>query len=147
MAGHGTEYLRLACEMPYRKFAYGHMKTLGMAGWSGRAAFLVMLLLASALAACSNGGEGLLFLVDPGKYQYHSCAQLATTTTNQSGRLQELATLIERAEQGVAGAVVGTIAYKSEYTAIAQDLKLLAAAARAKDCAIASTWRSNSAIQ
>ena len=61
MAGNGTQYLRLACEMSYRKFAYGHMKTLGMAGWSGRAAFLVMLLLASALAACSNGGEGLLY--------------------------------------------------------------------------------------
>jgi hypothetical protein len=123
------------------------MKKRGIAGGGGRAGFVAALVLGSVLAACSNGGDGLLFLIDPGKYQYHSCAQLATTTTSQSARLQELATLIERAEQGVAGAVVGTIAYKSEYTAIAQDLKLLAAAARAKDCAIASTWRSNSAIQ
>ena len=123
------------------------MKKRGIAGGGSRAGFVAALLLASVLAACSNGGDGLLFLIDPGKYQYYSCAQLATTTTSQSARLQEVATLIERAEQGVGGAVVSTIAYKSDYTVIAQDLKLLEAAARAKNCVIASSWRSNSAIQ
>ena len=89
----------------------------------------------------------MLLLSDPAKYQYHSCEQLAAATKAATARQQELATLIERAEQGTAGAIVGTIAYKSEYTAVGQDLRNLDATARSKNCAIASTWRSNAVIQ
>ena len=146
--------------------ACGHMQNLGVEGrsaraaparcvvaagpakaGSARAAFLAPLLLCSVLAGCSVGGEGMLFLVDPGKYQYHSCEQIAATTKGVAARQQDLAMLIERAEQGAAGAVVGTIAYKSEYTAVGQDLRLLEATARTKNCVIASTWRSNDVIQ
>jgi hypothetical protein len=123
------------------------MQNRGLEGERARAAILAPLVLCLVLAGCSHGGEGMLFLIDPGKYQYHSCEQLATTTKGVAARQQELATLIERAEQGTAGAIVGTIAYKSEYTAVGQDLKLLEATARTKNCVIASTWRSNAVIQ
>jgi hypothetical protein len=111
-----------------------------------RVARLAPLLLCSALAGCSTGSEMLVFS-DPGKYQYHSCEQLATTAKGVAVRREELAKLIERAEQGMAGVVVSTIAYKSEYTAIGQDLRLLESVARDKSCVIAPTWRSNTAIQ
>ena len=89
----------------------------------------------------------MLLLADPAKYQYHTCEQLATATKSVTTRRQELATLIERAEQGAAGAIVGTIAYKSEYTAVGQDLRLIEATARSKNCVTTSTWRSNAVIQ
>ena len=123
------------------------MKNRGIEGWTRRAAVLAPLLLCSALAGCSTGGEGMLLLVDPAKYQYHTCEQLATATKAMTARQQDLATLIERAEQGTAGAIVGTIAYKSDYTVVGQDLRLLEATARTKNCVTASTWRSNAVIQ
>ena len=89
----------------------------------------------------------MLFLSDPAKYQYHSCDLLALAIRGTVVRQQELEMLIERAEQATAGSVVSAIAYKSEYTAIGQDLRLLDAAARSKNCVIASTWRSNAVIQ
>jgi hypothetical protein len=123
------------------------MKNRGIEGWRARAAILAPLLLCSLLADCSTGGEGMLLLSDPAKYQYHTCEQLAAATKAVSARQQELATLIERAEQGVAGALVSAIAYKSEYTAVGQDLRNIEATARTKNCVIASTWRSNAVIQ
>jgi hypothetical protein len=89
----------------------------------------------------------MLLLIDPGKYQYHTCEQLATATKGFTTRREELVTLMERAEQSTAGALVSTIAYKAEYTTAGQDLKLIEATARTKNCVIASTWRSNSVIQ
>jgi hypothetical protein len=99
------------------------------------------------LAGCATGGEGALYLTDPGKYQYHTCEQIAVITKAMIARRQELETLITRAEQGTGGALVSTIAYKSDYTAVGQDLKLLETTARTKNCVIASTWRSNAVIQ
>ena len=123
------------------------MKNRGIEGRTWRAAVLAPLLLGLVLAGCSTGGEGMLLLVDPAKYQYHTCEQLAAATKAMTARQQELATLIERAEQGTAGAVVGTIAYKSDYTAVGQDLRLIEATARSKNCVTAANWRSNAVIQ
>jgi hypothetical protein len=123
------------------------MKNRGIEGRTRRAAVLAPFLLCSVLAGCSTGGEGMLLLVDPAKYQYHTCEQLATAAKAQSARQQDLAALIERAERGTAGALVGTIAYKSDYTAAGQELRLVEATARSKNCVTASTWRSNAVIQ
>jgi hypothetical protein len=123
------------------------MKSRGIEGRRVRAASLAPILLCALLAGCSTGGEGMLLLADPSKYQYHTCEQLASITKAVTTRQQELATLIERAEQGAAGVVVSTIAYKSDYTAVGQDLRLLEATARSKNCVTASTWRSNAVIQ
>jgi hypothetical protein len=54
------------------------MKNRGIEGRTRRAAVLAPFLLCSVLAGCSTGGEGMLLLVDPAKYQYHTCEQLAT---------------------------------------------------------------------
>ena len=89
----------------------------------------------------------MLLLADPAKYQYHTCEQLATATKAVTTRQQDLATLIARAEQGAAGSLVGTIAYKSDYTAVGQELRLIEATARSKNCVTAATWRSNAVIQ
>ena len=123
------------------------MKDWGIERWRARAVILAPLLLCSVLADCSTGGEGMLLLIDPGKYQYHTCEQLAAATKGFTTRREELVTLIERAEQSTAGVLVSTIAYKAEYTTAGQDLKLLEATARTKNCVIASTWRSNAVIQ
>jgi hypothetical protein len=55
--------------------------------------------------------------------------------------------LIDKAGQGAAGAFVGTIAYKTDYLAATEDLKLLDLAAREKNCLTSETWQSNTVIR
>jgi hypothetical protein len=113
----------------------------------GFARACVLVFLTLGVTGCSTGGEGFLLLVDSGKYQYHSCEQIAAATKANTTRRQELATLIERAGQSPGGAVIGAVAYQADYTATGQELQILETTARSKNCPSAATWRSNAAIQ
>jgi hypothetical protein len=105
-------------------------------------------LAAALLAACSSSSEtGFSLFAEPGKYQYYSCAQIASAMQTFSTRQQELKTLMDRAEQSVGGAAVGFIAYKAEYVAASEELESLQFAARSKNCGQDATWRSNSVIR
>ena len=81
---------------------------------------------AGAGGTCSTGGDTSFSLfVDPGKYQYHSCAQIVSETKTWSRREQELKSLMDKADQSTGGAAVGFIAYKAEYVAAGEELELL----------------------
>jgi hypothetical protein len=84
---------------------------------------------------------------DPAKYLYYSCDQIAVQLRNWSKREEELRLLMEKAEQGTGGAVVNLIAYKADYVAATEELKLLDKAAREKNCQTPGSWRSNGAIR
>jgi hypothetical protein len=107
---------------------------------------LSAVLLCFLLGSCSAIGEVTLF-ADPGKYQYASCEQLALQRKTLSTREQELKLLMDRAEQSAGGAVVNVLAYKADYVAASEELKLLESTARNKGCDSAETWRSNSALR
>jgi hypothetical protein len=105
-------------------------------------------LAASLLAACSTSSEsGVSLFAEPGKYQYHSCEQIAEAMKNYSARRQELKTLMDRAEQSAGGAAVGFIAYKAEYVATGEELESMQSSARSKNCAQDQTWRSSGVIR
>jgi hypothetical protein len=106
---------------------------------------LGMTMLCLPLAACS-GGESMTFLVNPGKYEYHNCDQLAASRSYAAARQKQLKELIEQAERGTAGVFVGAVAYRPEYTLQTEELRVIEATARAKDCLTTATWRSNSEI-
>jgi hypothetical protein len=113
-----------------------------------RPTLFASLALCLAVAACSSSSESTMtFFAAPGKYQYHNCDQLATAVKTTSARQKELKTLIDKAAQGAAGVFVGTIAYKSDYLAATEDLKLLDIAAREKNCLTSETWQSNTVIR
>jgi hypothetical protein len=100
------------------------------------------------LSACSLGTEpGFTLFADPGKYQYHSCEQIASEMKFWTTREQELKSLMDRADQGAGGAAVGLIAYKADYVAAGEELDVLRATAREKNCAQAGSWRSDTAIR
>jgi hypothetical protein len=113
----------------------------------GRAGALAPLLAGALLAGCALGGDNLLLLADSGKYRYHTCEQISNAAKGAAVRRQELATLIERAEQSPGGVVVGALAYRVDITAVEQDLRVLETTARDKNCANPANWRSNSVIQ
>src|SRR5712675_2367119 len=99
-----------------------------------------------ALAGCASAVEGTMLFGDTGKYQYHDCEQLATAAKTQIKREQELKELITRAEGGAGGIFVSLLAYKSDYVAVEEDLRVIETTARNKKCPTLNSWQSNSAI-
>ena len=54
---------------------------------------------------------------------------------------------MNKAGQDTGGAVVNVLAYKADHVAASEELKVLEAAARSKNCETPANWRSNSTIQ
>lgn len=109
---------------------------------------LRLVALCAALTGCASGsGDGPFVFADAGKYQFHNCEQLAAAAKAQSGRERELKELIDKAEQGAGGQIVSVIAYRSDYVAVNEDLRVIEMTARSKDCLTSSNWRSNNAIR
>jgi hypothetical protein len=103
------------------------------------------------LCACSSVGDiGFLPLADPGKYQYATCQQLTVVRTAALARQKGLQDLINKAEEGAGGVFVGAMIYRPDSIVADQDLRLIDATAREKNCPpppAPATWRSNTAIQ
>jgi hypothetical protein len=85
--------------------------------------------------------------VDPGKYEFYSCEQIAANRKALEKRAQELKLLMDKAEKGAGGAVVSVIAYQGEYVAVQDELKVIDATARDKKCKTPENWGSTSAIR
>jgi hypothetical protein len=89
----------------------------------------------AALSACSSMSDNPFTpFADPGTYAYHSCDQIATLQVGVRTREQELKMLMDKAEQSTGGAIVNVIAYQAEYAKARDELKVLEATARSKNC-------------
>ncbi|MEA2987459.1 MAG: hypothetical protein QOG83_170 [Alphaproteobacteria bacterium] len=113
----------------------------------GGAGALVALALGGLLGGCVSGVDGLVVFGDPGKYQYSTCEQLAAATKRLADREGELRTLIAKAEREAGGAIISTVAYRTDYVAVQEEQRVIEATARTKDCLTPSTWRSNTVIR
>ena len=87
------------------------------------------------LSACSSAGENpFTVFADPGTYSYYTCDQIAAGQAAWRAKEQELKLLMDKAGQGTGGAVINIIAYKTDYVRAGEELKVLEATARAKNC-------------
>jgi hypothetical protein len=91
--------------------------------------------LACALAGCASN-EGSELLVDPGRYSVYKCDDLAARWKVVSAREKELRGLMDRANQSGGGAIVGSLAYRSDYDVVMGDERLLQRAAAEKNCGL-----------
>ena len=90
---------------------------------------------ALALGACSTGGPEMgSFWVEPGKYQFLKCPDLASRWIGDSSREKELLSLMERADQEAVGPVVNVLVYRSDLEQVRADMALLQRTAREKGC-------------
>jgi hypothetical protein len=108
---------------------------------------VALLWLCLATGGCTSAVEGPLIFSDAGKYQYHNCDQLAAAARTQAAREQELKALIDKADQGVGGFLVSLMAYKTDYVAVEEELRVIETTARNKHCVTPATWQSNAVIQ
>jgi len=104
---------------------------------SARSSILVILLLAALPLGC--GGRPEMALVDPAKFQFHTCAQLEREMTKLRDRAQELRTLHAKATRD--SPLVARVAYEADYVSTIGDIQLIESAGREKSCdpAIAAT--------
>jgi hypothetical protein len=65
------------------------------------------------LASCGSDGPGTIS-VDPGKFTFYHCDDLARRWTDLIKREDELRGLIEKANESAAGTVIGSVAYRSD---------------------------------
>lgn len=126
----------------------GCLRPRAHAGAAGLGSATV-LVAALALGGCSTPGMDNSFTVfaDPGRYLYYNCDQINAQLKNWTVREQELRLLMDKAEQGAGGAVVNVIAYKADYVAATEELKLLNKTAREKKCTTPGSWGSNNAVR
>jgi hypothetical protein len=112
-----------------------------------RGATIVALIGAALLAGCGTADNPLTIFAEPGKYEYHSCEQIAGQKAMWSNREQELRRLMDKAEQGTGGTVVNLLAYKADHVAANEEIKVLENTARSKNCETPANWRSGSAVR
>jgi hypothetical protein len=100
-----------------------------------RAALAPVLALLAALAGCGSSMENqFTVFADPGKYEFYTCKQIGDARKNATARRADLKGLIEKAEQSSSGVVIGALAYRSDYIALGEDLKVIEASERIKNC-------------
>jgi hypothetical protein len=107
-----------------------------------------VVLAGAVLVGCSSTGDNpVTIFADPAQYQYSTCEQLAGQRKYWTGREQEIRLLMDKADQGAGGAIVNVLAYKADYVAAGEQVKLVEAAARLKNCETPANWRSNSVVK
>jgi hypothetical protein len=90
---------------------------------------------ALALGACTTGGINTgSFWVEPGKYQFLKCPDLASRWISDSSREKELLSLMERADNEAVGPVVNLMVYRTDLEQTRADMALLQQTAREKGC-------------
>jgi hypothetical protein len=100
------------------------------------------------LAGCASSvGNTPTFLADPGLYEFHSCEQLAVLRAGQEKRRADLRELIDKAERSPAGVLMGVMSYRIDLAAATEEIKVIDATMRAKNCSPPPTWRSTTAIR
>ncbi|WP_347340800.1 twin-arginine translocation pathway signal [Rhodopseudomonas boonkerdii] len=87
---------------------------------------MASLLLAVQLGGCASMGDGALSgaFVDPSIYDLTDCPQLEAERKRLQTRTAELQGLIDKAQTGAAGSVVGELAYRNDYISTRAQAKL-----------------------
>jgi hypothetical protein len=78
------------------------------------------------LSGCAGMGDSFASgaFVDPARYDYYDCKQLEADRKTLATHIKELQALIDKANTGVGGAVVGEIAYRNDYISAKAQAKL-----------------------
>jgi hypothetical protein len=120
----------------------------GGSAWlhAGQSGVLLAGVVGAALAGCTNGAGSLL--VDPGHYSAYHCNDLAAQWKVLVAREKELRDLMDRADQGGGGgAVIGSLAYRSDYESVRTDEQLVQREAAEKNCNSTTQFQSDQAIR
>src|SRR5689334_18163906 len=91
------------------------------------------LILAGLTTGCSGDLSEQLF-VQPGRFDYLSCAELVAARQQSAQHEQELKTLIDRAEKEPAGVLFAAASYRGDYQRAQGEQKMQAEVMARKNC-------------
>ena len=94
---------------------------------------IIIVGLATALLGCATNDVGT-FLVQPDKYHFLRCQDLAVRSTALSTREKELNSLIARAKEGVGGTLISAAVYGTELEQVRTELRMVYQTRREKNC-------------
>ena len=112
------------------KMSHGALKSV-----QGCAVVLFSILVARALAGCGNFTDtpGML-TIDPGRYAAYHCPDLAKRWNELVKRERDLRALMEKANESAGGALIGSIAYRTDYDKALGEQRLVQREAAEKKC-------------
>jgi hypothetical protein len=100
-----------------------------------------------ALAGCGSSNGPGSWLVDPGRYEAYHCNDLVTRWKQLTDREKELRALMDKASQSGTGAVIGAVAYRTDYESVLTEQKLVQREANDKKCELTTTFQSDQSIR
>jgi hypothetical protein len=100
-----------------------------------------------ALAGCGLGNGPGSWLVDPGRYEVYHCTDLVARWKQLATREKELRALMDKASQSGTGAVIGAVAYRTDYESVLTEEKLVQREANDKKCELTTTFQSDQSIR
>lgn len=99
------------------------------------------------LAGCGLGNGPGSFIVDPGKYDVYHCNDLMARWKLLNDREKELRNLMDKAGQSAGGAVIGAVAYRSDYESVLTEEKMVQKHAAEIKCELTSTYQSDQGVR
>jgi hypothetical protein len=111
------------------------------------AAIVAGIVTSLALAGCGLGNGPGSWMVDPGKYDVYHCNDLVTRWKALTDREKELRALMDKASQSGTGAVIGAVAYRTDYESVLTEEKLVQHEANEKKCELTTTFQSDQSIR
>lgn len=114
---------------------------------SSRSFLLCAAAVGMTLAGCGLGNGPGSFLVDPGRYEAYHCNDLVTRWKQLTDREKDLRALMDKASQSGTGAVIGAVAYRSDYEGVLTEEKLVQREAAEKKCELTTTFQSDQSIR
>jgi hypothetical protein len=106
----------------------------------------MVLLAAAALAGCGSDGVRSL-LVDPARYSAYHCKEMIAESQNLAKHEKQLRDLMDKASEGGGGAIIGTLAYRSDYETVLEQERLLKRTAAEQKCELVPTYSSDHTIR
>jgi hypothetical protein len=107
---------------------------------------LFLALAVFALGGCGTNDPGAL-LIDPGRYDAYHCNDLAARWKVLVAREKELTGLIDKANESSGGAVIGSLAYRTDYESVRSEERLLQSTAAEKNCGFNPSFQSDQTIR
>jgi hypothetical protein len=103
---------------------------------------------AATLGGCGVSADGLgALMVDPARYDGYNCKQLSDQWNGLLAREKQLRNLIDKADEGGGGTVIGALAYNGDYQTVLEDKKVLQRAAAARKCQLTPSFASDQTIR
>lgn len=94
----------------------------------------------------TTDGPGAAF-VDPGEYDLYDCNALGLRWQKLIVREKELKSLIDRANESAAGAVIGSLNYRFDYDSVLTEKILVQRRAADLKCSVTPDYKSDNAIR